>query len=528
MRKRILNNKLFIEKYNVFLKCIRTLFQEYGRIISIGLILGTLVYLPLMSGNLVNNFDGIWHPSYFVAGNWEISLGRGLQRYADRARFGLVTSSFNSLLVLFLITISDVFIIKKLQIGNFFVQMLFLFLSIANPVICESLSYSYMSINFGLAYLFSVLAFYMVCYGKKYKFYLDAIFAAIFFAISMGFYQAYMGVTFVLIIVFLLKSTIEKIDNKLYFKTLLNSVIMLFIGTPLYIGITKILCYKAGVSLSSYKGADNVSLINIVVSLPKSIVSCYEQFYEYVISKNMGIHLEFCHYIVIAFLLVEVVSILYRLYVVRKQNSLQIIISTICFLLLPVAACSVCAIAIGNEIRGLMATGIVFALIIPMITFIDDKITSVMCWFILLLLSFYLVSAVERDQIALHEGKVATTTLVQNIFNQIYESDYLEQTSSVAFIGRVADNPTFRKSITYESANEYAQFGKWSTDTRNNRVTWEGVINEFCGMSVNMCGDETYEQIKNSDQIRNMPLFPYKGSISIVDDVLVIKVSDNY
>ena len=104
----------------------------------------------------------------------------------------------------------------------------------------------------------------------------------------------------------------------------------------------------------------------------------------------------------------------------------------------------------------------------------------------------------------------------------------MEQVNRIAFIGRAADNPAFRKSAVYESANEYAQFGKWSTDTRNNRVTWEGVINEFCGLNVNMCGDDTYDQIKAMSAIESMPVYPGKGSMMIIDDVLVIKVSNNY
>ena len=44
--------------------------------------------------------DGIWHLSNFIAGDFEISLGRGLERYADRARFGIVSSPLNTVLCL--------------------------------------------------------------------------------------------------------------------------------------------------------------------------------------------------------------------------------------------------------------------------------------------------------------------------------------------------------------------------------------------------------------------------------------------
>ena len=60
-----------------------------GTYIIASFFMGILAYFMLISLDLVNDLDGIWHPSNFIAGDWEISLGRGLQRYADRARFGI-------------------------------------------------------------------------------------------------------------------------------------------------------------------------------------------------------------------------------------------------------------------------------------------------------------------------------------------------------------------------------------------------------------------------------------------------------
>jgi hypothetical protein len=69
-----------------------------------------------MSLNLVNDLDGIWHLSNFIAGDWEISLGRGLQRYADRARFGIVTDPFNSMITILLISIANVLILMRFKV----------------------------------------------------------------------------------------------------------------------------------------------------------------------------------------------------------------------------------------------------------------------------------------------------------------------------------------------------------------------------------------------------------------------------
>lgn len=77
-------------------------------------------------------------------------------------------------------------------------------------------------------------------------------------------------------------------------------------------------------------------------------------------------------------------------------------------------------------------------------------------------------------------------------------------------------------------ANGYAQFGRWSTDARNNRVTWTGITRILCGTSLPFCGDEAYLKIIQSEQLKEMPIYPHCGYMKIIDRVLVIKVSDLY
>ena len=77
-------------------------------------------------------------------------------------------------------------------------------------------------------------------------------------------------------------------------------------------------------------------------------------------------------------------------------------------------------------------------------------------------------------------------------------------------------------------ANGYAKFGCWSTDARNNRVSWNGVISNFLGVNLNICGELEYQKITNMEQVANMPEFPSEGSISVINDIIVVKVSDIY
>lgn len=491
--------------------------------IVFAIITGTLVYFTMMSNNLVNNLDGIWHPSRFIAGDWEISLGRGLLRYVDRARFGIVSTAWNSILAFIFLGIADVLIIKVFKIEKTVFAYLLIFLSIVNPVISESLTYSFTSVDYALSFLFIVIAFVLVVSESKRKI-VNYILAAVCFGASMALYQAYICVFAVLILYYLM----ARLNNKYTLKDVLPQggiALGVFVGGGLcYLLITKLLLWRAGVTLSDYKGAGNVSIISIIVNLPISILNAYKEFFRYVITQRMNIKMEFSGIMMIILAVVIIGLIIYGIIKSKKINYLFIIPA---FLIIPMAACIVCLIAVGNSISGIMAMGILLAIVL-FYTFIKDyKVPVIIFNVTIIALAWFMVNTVVNDQIALKEGTVATTNITQDIISDIYSKNLLEEADSIAFVGRTYDNPYIYKSEAFENANEYAQFGKWSTDPRNNRATWIGVTESLCGVSVPICDEITYAEIVNAGKTDGMPVYPKEGSIRVVDDVIVVKISEN-
>ena len=488
------------------------------------------MYFTLMSNDLVNNIDGIWHPSNFIAGDWEISLGRGLQRYADRARFGLVTSAWNSIIVFLLIGISDCFIICKYRLNNTFFSFLFVFITIANPIVCESLTYSYMSVNFGLAFFFSVLSFFLM--PKEDSILRERIrllaLSILMFAISMAFYQAYMCVYAVLSI-FMLIVLAQENGLKNLKKTAVNILIVGLFGGLLYWAITKLLLLRAGIELASYKGANGVSALSIVINLPNGFVRAIKETTNYIYNNRMSTGgLEFSKLVTIFLLVVLCIIVVVSAIDTFKKNKISGILQLVLLSIVPVAASSVCLVAVGNGITGLMAMGILVAVLLFYLLAQNRKWTRIIMNVTLIVLAWYLVSSVQNDQIALKEGINATKTIAEKSVSDVYLNYSSDDFTTVAFVGRAAENPLFYKSLTYETANGYAQFGRWSTDARNNRVAWIGIMEMLCGTELPFCGVGEYEQIIRGDEIKDMPVYPQKGYIRVIDDILVIKISDLY
>jgi len=51
----------------------------------------------------------------------------------------------------------------------------------------------------------------------------------------------------------------------------------------------------------------------------------------------------------------------------------------------------------------------------------------------------------------------------------------------------------------------------------------KGFYQNYLGININLCSDEEYVQIANSDEFKSMPVWPDKDSVRVINNVAVIK-----
>lgn len=493
---------------------------------------GIVVYFMMMAMELSNDVDGIWHTSYFIAGNWEISLGRGLQRYFDKMRFGIVSVPFNTVLALLIESVAISIIIDIFAIKNKLLKILTAAFLIANPIVCASLSYSYLVVNFALAYLFSVVAAYAIYIFFKEKWYIGSIAGAFFLAMSMGCYQAYIGVTCVLLLSLLIRMILDKVKWQQIGTFVVSGGTAILSGGGLYFLLTQVLLKRAGIELSSYKGAGNVSLIGILQHFPSSFLKCYQEFYSYFALQKMNVNLPLIEWILCALGFIIFFALIYQVIELSRHHWTYVVGLVLCIALLPVAGNSVILIAVGNGISILMAMGMQLvpaygALLTqgkePYPFFLRRILAVLLC-----LLCWFQMSMVVNDQLAMKEGKTATIELAENVIHELSAQGYLQGQHLIALVGCPDGNGLFAHQPAYENANDYAKFGSWSTEPDMLRWSWLGVLNEFCGVNLPLCEADQYNALKQLQEVTDMPEFPLEGSILEIDDKVVVKISELY
>lgn len=501
--------------------------KKYGHFVLRNLIFGVLVYFMMMSEGLVNSHDGVQHTSHYNSGAWEVQLGRGMLYYLDRIRLGVVSVPLNCILTLLIISITGAVILNLFSVRNKVMGAVIAMILIANPVTCATLSYNYTSVNYGVAFFSSVLAVYFVCRCRKAAAVLSG---GVFLAISLGCYQAYFNVTCLLILMFLIQMLLQDRDGQDIAGFLTRGAFAVAAGGAIYFISSKLMLLQFGVGLSGYGGASSVSLKTILLNLPQSIPQCYKNYYEFFRNKMLLNSSR----MVVLLLLIGIAGltgfcVVYHFHVLLRRNWRYALCFMAALCLIPVASSGITILAYGSRGSRLVMMGFLVSVVMLIVlvpkegkaSFFAKRGYAVLMFALL----WFSILSVTNEQLALKEGKRASVSIAEAVLNELITDGHLEERYAIALIGEPRDNGLFASREAWQNVYGDARFGEiW-----NSRLKfWQQLYIEYCGVRLNFCSQEKYNALIQMEEVAAMPNFPEEGSITKIDGVTVVKISDTY
>lgn len=305
------------------------------------------------------------------------------------------------------------------------------------------------------------------------------------------------------------------------------------VGGGLYYAFTQFMLWYSNSQFSSYRGIDSLTPSLMIKSLPKSILACYNTFYNFFAKERMSIDTSITVFVLGISLLIVILKIISFLVFAFRSSFFKGMLMTLTIVLIPVASNASLLLAVGTSrtlimSMGMMLTVILFVLL-PNSSMPLSCLRKRVSLLVLALLLWISVSVVENDQLALKEGKNAVIALTETIVYTLLAEGYVTDGScAVVFIGRPADSSLFYKSTAFEMANYYAKFGYFSIMPGNNQRTWSSVLYKLCGKKIYYADEETYGGIREMEEVANMPLYPQEGSIVKVGNIYVVKLAEPY
>lgn len=145
-----------------FPSCRRTRLRSYCRPFLILWIYALLVQLPLLILRLTNDLDGLWNQDDYMAGAWELSIGRWFWPFLDKARFGVSLDPLPAVCSLALYVLSFLLILRLLDLAPSVLTMLCGFLFLGSVGIVCQMSFGYMAITFAVSFFLAVLSVWVL------------------------------------------------------------------------------------------------------------------------------------------------------------------------------------------------------------------------------------------------------------------------------------------------------------------------------------------------------------------------------
>ena len=531
-----MHNISIFEKWSSFFtfrNCVVSKLLKYRFTAIFGILFGVILYSLMMTQQLTNTFDGLWHQNYHHAGVGELSSGRWLLVLVDKLVMGTHADPVISIVALALYVIGFLFVLDLFNPTRKSVQCLCMALFISSTLISTTLSYRYTSLGYGLSFLLAVLSIYAIIKIRNH--YFGICISGILLGLSMACYQAYLA-TFCIIAVFyaiycckerkMISSETSSLSSVSY---LVRIILTVCIGMLFYYVSLTIFLKLYDVSLSNYNGAGQVSLGEAFSNLPQNILKTYQFFYAYFFMDGLTINRlqPFgIFYILMAFLIGEIIFIAIKTLKIGKKWILLLIPAVIA---IPIASNAYMLLA-GDKLELQMTTGLaIFAPLTMLILFSSleqKRIVQIICTCLCIALIYGNSIQVWIDQEAMYEGQNACDTMITQVIDDLSENNLLSADYEYFFIGVPEGNPLFSVSNTYYSANAYAQMGRFWVSGNCCQSSYRGLISRRMGLDL-LVSTLSYDDISGKTDTLKMPVFPIDGYIMLLDgNTVVVKISE--
>ncbi|MBR1708274.1 MAG: glucosyltransferase domain-containing protein [Clostridia bacterium] len=119
----------------------------------------------------------------------------------------------------------------------------------------------------------------------------------------------------------------------------------------------------------------------------------------------------------------------------------------------------------------------------------------------------------------------STLSLMTQVLSRIEEqTDFIPGSTPVAFIGTPSESPLLMNRQGFEHLDALKALSGKTSLTNKNQMTW--YFWETLGYPVNCISDFEQEQLAQREDVKQIPVFPHPGSIRMMDDILVIHLSE--
>lgn len=507
--------------------------ETIGYVIG-SILLGVVTHF-LFFIHAIKNADCWQYASAYQSGKWEVSIGRWFLPIWDFFRGKLNVPYLTALISIVIMALVPVVIRKTLKLNRTVTAFLAITLMIS-PYMCIIMTYTYCCDAYAAAFLFAAIAALLLSIEEKKHRILRVLVAAIFIMLSLAIYQIYFGAVCVLLMIKVLKEVSEEPLGKKKVIQLAKEVGIYLsgvgLGLGMYYGMTNIILRIADLQRNQVYGAYGNSIMDILAEIPARALYIYERTGKYFLMNGLVNNAYSRNKMMKIFLVFFAIWVVYTIWK-NRMDIKRIVIYVIGIAIIPLVAEGVLLVSPGDDLSLRLSGPLLMCM--PLLLHLVRWDTGKRFHIIKLISNLVLVGYLWTSLLSVHATYTAFVeqynqekTYSQQIVYEIEKQEEYYRGMPVCIVGTI-NSEEFGKG---GKISAYAYWGSPGNIYEGEEVynaarnDWTVFMAEELGVNLNLVEKETFLQIYNSQEFKEMKLFPKEGSVKVMDGVVVVKLSE--
>lgn len=508
------DNRLVLSHLWRFLRCE---YQKSRLPFLSSLVVGLLCHMYAFTNKLLNH-DEV--QSLFMkggtvdSGRWGLgALDSIFPNYSMPWIYGILT--------LLLMAAAVSLILRILSVQSPVLQVLFSGAVMAFPSLTGTLTYMFTSNSFALSFLMAVLAVFLLKKGGI----VHAAAALGCMVFSLSIYQSYISVAAGLLVVMLIRRTLQKEDILLLLRTGVGYVVFLAASLGIYYAATQVVFILKDVTFNSY-AADNMGFS--IAGIPDAVAVAYTSFVRFFTEGFRGLILTGLPQTLHAFCLI-CGGILLVLCCIRLKSLPHILLTVALVGILPLAINCMYLFTAADAVHTLVLYGFVCFYGLMAVLTEEGLLCQGTKWLSLAaanLLTIALALIVICNTYTANQVWLNLQLRYENAYgfystliSELHQLPEFDADSRIALIG------DYREPEYYDEQFAFTRQITGSRGFMPDSYSKERFLEFYMGFPISFATEKETKALATLPQVENMSVYPYYGSIAVIDNVIVVKLS---
>lgn len=482
--------------------------KKYLWSITFAMICGFCAHMFAFTNKLINADETIAlfsKGSTVSSGRWALELIRCvLPDYSMPFLWGALS--------IFLISLAACITLEIFHIRNKASKLLLPAMFVVFPSLTSTLCFMFTSSAYALSFIMAVASVLIFVYYKNRKW--AWFLSCCVLTFSIGIYQAYIALAAGYFILLMIQRLLNGQNALKVFVFGLQCVAMLLVSLILYYAIAVLFVGLYDEPFLSYAVEKDSSILFRVALAYNGFVRSFTDGYYGFVNSTLS---KICHYISLVIGVVLFFSFLRKL-----KNCWAAALALLCLSLMPLAINCFFLISNTDIIHSIVLYSFVCVYVLAAIL-LEHRETTVsllardlvfICMFVTILNNVFFANKVYLKMYMQYENAYS---FFNSIITQVYMTEGYDTSKSLAIIGEY-DNVVY---------NEEFDLGHFFGPSENliNIYTKDGFIANYIGYNGKICTAYEKGDLCNTSEYISMPVYPNNGSIKIIGDSIVVKLS---